>query len=133
MGGQIKLNLMVSADRASISASRGSPINHRVDRVFQGSLSMKKPFILYAALCAGLLPPAAFAGGGGMGSHGMSTMGGAFGTSAAAPGTNSLGTALSSSGVGHGPINGPLLGTSSAVDREEVKVEKMIGSICRGC
>jgi hypothetical protein len=94
---------------------------------------MKKLIVLYVALCAGLLTPAAFARGGGMGSHGMSAMGGVFGTSAAAPGTNSAGTALSSSGVGHGPMNGSLLGTSPGIDREEAKVEKMIGSICRGC
>jgi hypothetical protein len=75
---------------------------------------MKKLFVIYVALCAGLLTPAAFARGGGMGSHGMSMMGGAFGSSAAAPGTNSLGTALSSSGVGHGPMKGP----SPAVDRD---------------
>jgi hypothetical protein len=48
-------------------------------------------------------------------------------------GTNSLGTALSTSGVGNGPMKGPLLGTSPAIDCEEAKVEKMIGSICRGC
>jgi len=59
-------------------------------------------------------------------------MGGAFGSSAAAPGTNSLGTALSSSGAGR-PMKGPVLGTSPAIDREEAKVEKMLGSICRGC
>jgi hypothetical protein len=94
---------------------------------------MKKHFILCAALCASLLTTAAFARGGGMGSHEMSAMGGAFGTSAAAPGTNSLGTALSSSGAGHGAMKGPLLGTSPAIDREEAKVEKMMGSICRGC
>ena len=100
---------------------------------------MKKLFVIYVALCASLLTPPAFARGGGMGSHGMSTMGGmstvggAFGTSAAAPGTNSSGTALSSSGVGNGPMKGPLLGTSPAIDREEAKVEKMMGSICRGC
>jgi len=86
---------------------------------------MKKLFVIYVLVCAGLLTPAAFARGGGMGSHGMSTMGGmstvggAFGTSAAAPGTNSSGTALSSSGVGNGPMKGPLLGTSPAIDREE--------------
>ena len=62
----------------------------------------------------------------------MSMMGGAFGSSAAAPGTNSLGTALSSSGFGR-PMKGPVLGTSPAIDREEAKVEKMLGSICRGC
>ena len=91
---------------------------------------MKKIFVVYVALCASLLTTTAFARGGGMGSHEMSTMGGgAFGTSAAAPGTNSLGTALSSSGVGRGPMKGPLLGTSPAVDREEARVEKMMGSI----
>jgi hypothetical protein len=97
-------------------------------------MSMKRIFVVYVALCTSLLTTTAFARGGGMGSHEMSTMGGgAFGTSAAAPGTNSLGTALSSSGVGRGPMKGPLLGTSPAVDREEARVEKMIGSICRGC
>jgi hypothetical protein len=96
-------------------------------------MSMKKIFVVYVALCASLLTTTAFARGGGMGSHGLSTMGGAFGTSAAAPGTNSLGTALSSSGVGLGPMKGPLLGTSPGVDREEAKVEQMMGSICRGC
>jgi hypothetical protein len=60
-------------------------------------------------------------------------MGGAYGSSAATPGTNSLGTALASSGVGNGPMKGPLLGTNPAIDREEAKVDKMIGSICRGC
>jgi hypothetical protein len=30
-------------------------------------------------------------------------------------------------------MKGPLLGTSAAIDREEAKVDKMIGSICRGC
>jgi hypothetical protein len=58
--------------------------------------------------------------------------GGSFGTSPYAPGTNSAGTALSSSGTGK-PMKGPLLGTSPAVDQEEAKVEKMLGSICRGC
>jgi hypothetical protein len=94
---------------------------------------MKRHFILCAALCVSLVTTAAFARGGGMGPHEMSAMGGAFGTNAAAPGTNSLGTALSSSGVGHGAMKGPLLGTGPAIDREEAKVEKMMGSICRGC
>jgi hypothetical protein len=93
---------------------------------------MKKLSVLCVALCVSLSTTAVFARGGGMGSH-MSVTGGAFGTSAAAPGTNSLGTALSSSGIGHGPMKGSLLGTNPAIDREEAKVEKMIGSICRGC
>jgi hypothetical protein len=93
---------------------------------------MKKLCILSVALCLSLASTAAFARGGGMGSHSPST-GGAFGTSAAAPGTNSLGTALSSSGLGNGPMKGPLLGTNPAIDREEAKLDKMIDSICRGC
>jgi hypothetical protein len=93
---------------------------------------MKKFLPLGVAVCVGLSSVAAFARGGGMGSHPSAT-GGAFGTSAAAPGTNSLGTALSSSGVGNGPVKGPLLGTNPAIDREEAKVDRMIGSICRGC
>ena len=93
---------------------------------------MKNLSILCVVLCVGLSTTAAFARGGGMGSH-MSSTGGAFGSSAAAPGTNSLGTALSSSGVGRGPVKGPLLGTSPSIDREEAKVDKMMESICRGC
>jgi hypothetical protein len=103
------------------------------------SLSMKKLSVLCVALCVDLSTTAVFARGGGMGSHlasvpgGMPVTGGAFGTSPAAPGTNSLGTALSSNGVGNGPQKGPLLGTNPAIDREEAKVDKMIGWICRGC
>ena len=93
---------------------------------------MNKLSALCVAVCIGVSSTAAFARGG-MGSHHMSMTGGAFGTSAAAPGTNLLGTALSSSGIGDGPMKGPLLGTNPAIDREEAKVEKMMGSICRGC
>jgi hypothetical protein len=94
---------------------------------------MKNLSVLCVALCVSFSATAAFARGGGMGSSHMSVTGGAFGSSAAAPGTNSLGTALSSSGAGLGPIKGPLLGTSPAIDREEAKVDKMMESICRGC
>ena len=94
---------------------------------------MKMLSALCVVLCVGLSTDAVLARGGGMGSSHMSITGGAFGSSAAAPGTNSLGTALSSSGVGNGPIKGPLLGTSPAIDREEAKVDKALGSICRGC
>jgi hypothetical protein len=93
---------------------------------------MKKLSVACVALCVGLSTTAAFARGGGMGSH-MSVTGGALGTSAATPGTNSLGTALPSSGVAEGPMKGPLLGTNPAIDREEAKVDKIVGSICRGC
>jgi hypothetical protein len=96
---------------------------------------MKKLSAICVALSLGLLTTTAFARGGmgmSMGPSHMSMTGGAFGTSAAAPGTNSLGTALSSTGTGH-PMKGPLLGTSAAIDQEDAKVEKMINSICRGC
>lgn len=100
---------------------------------------MKKSLVICIAFGLGLLSTDAFARGG-MGGMGISHMtgtaqigaGGSFGTSPSAPGTNSLGTALSSSGMGK-PMKGPPLGTSPAVDREEAKVEKMLGSICRGC
>lgn len=91
---------------------------------------MRSICVLCVAVGISLAPPAAFARGG-MG-HGSMTGGGAFGTSAATPGTNSLGTALSSTGTGH-RMSGPPLGTSPAVDREEARVEKMLNSICRGC
>jgi hypothetical protein len=101
---------------------------------------MKKISILCIALCIGIPASAVFArgGGGGMGgmhhsSGGLSVTGGAAGTSPAAPGTNSLGTALSSGGGGNGPQKGPLLGSNAAVDREEAKVDKSLRSICRGC
>lgn len=93
---------------------------------------MKRLSVLCIVLCVSLSTAAASARGGGMGSH-LSVTGGAFGTSAAAPGTNSLGTALSSSGIGGRPMKGALLGTDPAIDREEAKVDKMMGSICRGC
>jgi hypothetical protein len=98
---------------------------------------MKKLFVLCVALCVSF-STTAFARGGAMGSHHMSAAGGipvtggAYGTSPAAPGTNSLGTALSSSGTGH-PMKGPPLGVNPVTDRDEAKVNKMISSICRGC
>ena len=99
---------------------------------------MKTLVVLCTLVWVGLSASAAFARGGGMGSHhstNASTIGsgGAFGERIGAPGTNSLGTALSSSGFGNGPQKGPLLGTNPAVDREDAKVNKMISSICRGC
>jgi hypothetical protein len=83
---------------------------------------MTKLFVLCAALCVGLSTTAVFARGGGMGSH----HGGASGTSVAAPGTNSSGTALSSSGHG-------AKGYNPVLEQDEAKVDKMIKSICRGC
>jgi hypothetical protein len=97
---------------------------------------MKKQLIIAIAFCLTLSSTVAFARGGmsGMGvSHMMGPTqigaGGSFGTSPYAPGTNSAGTALSSSGMGR-PMNGPLLGTSPAVDQEEARVEKALSSIC---
>ena len=96
---------------------------------------MKTASIACVAVAIGLSTTAAF-GRGGMGHmsafSSMPVTGGALGTSAASPGTNSLGTAISSSGTGR-PTKGPLLGTSPAIDQEEAKVDKMISSICRGC
>jgi len=68
----------------------------------------------------------------GMGMHHHAVTGGAAGTSPSAPGTNSLGTALSSSGKGS-PMAGAELGTDPALKREDAKVARMIKSICRGC
>ena len=97
---------------------------------------MKQLSVLCIALCVGLSTTAAFARGGMGGAHGMGSsqmsMGGAFGTTAAAPGTNSSGTALSSDGVGR-PMKGPLLDTKPAIDPEDAKIDQMINSICRGC
>jgi hypothetical protein len=95
---------------------------------------MRPLSLLCFAICFILSATAAFARGGMgfMGSH--MSMGGALGTSAAAPGTNSLGTALPSSGTGGHAMKGPLLGTNAAIDKEDARVEKMLeGSICRGC
>lgn len=100
---------------------------------------MKTRYVLCLLVCClvSCLGPSGNAlargGGTGSGTHGMPSTGGGAGTSPAAPGTNSLGTALSTAGIGNGPQHGALLGTDPAVDREEAKVEKMIKSICRGC
>jgi hypothetical protein len=101
---------------------------------YPGGFDMKRLSVLCVVVCVGISTTAAFArGGGGMGSHHTSVAGGAFGTNPATPGTNSLGTALSSDGVSNGPQKGPLLGTNPAIDREEADVDKSIRSICRGC
>jgi hypothetical protein len=99
---------------------------------------MMKLSVLCVVLCVSL-PSVAFSRGGSMGSlhsssgRGLPVTGGAFGTSPSAPGTNSLGTALSSDAAGNGPQRGPLLGSNPAIDRDEAKVDRIIGSICRGC
>lgn len=64
---------------------------------------------------------------------GIPDTGGAFGERVTAPGTNSSGTALSTSGFGARPQKGALLGTGAAVDREEARVDKALSSVCRGC
>jgi hypothetical protein len=96
---------------------------------------MKPLSLLLFAACL-VLSDAAFARGG-MGSHMSMSMsmtgGGALGTSVAAPGTNSLGTALPS-GIGGHVMKGPLLGTDPTIDKEDARLQKMLeGSICRGC
>jgi hypothetical protein len=121
-------------DRAGIAAriQRSPQVPHSGDQI--RSNVMRSICVLCVAIGVSLSATAASARGGmgGMGPAHESVTGGAFGTSPASPGTNSLGTALSSTGAGH-VMNGPSLGTSPDIDREEVKVEKMIGSICRGC
>ena len=99
--------------------------------------SITKTLAIGCVVLAALLPAAAFSrGGGGMGGgmhHSSSTTGGAFGTSPMAPGTNSAGTALSSSGTGSAE-RGAALGTGDpAVDQQDRKAARMISSICRGC
>jgi len=100
---------------------------------------MKRLCVLCIVICIGLTTTAALARGGGMGSHhssaltGIPVTGGASGERVNAPGTNSLGTALSTSGFGNSSAKGPLLGSSPAVDREEAKVTKALTSVCRGC
>jgi hypothetical protein len=98
---------------------------------------MKRLLILTVALCIGCSSTAFSRGGmgGGMGMHHSSVTGGAFGTNPTTPGTNSLGTALSSDGAGGGQKQkGPPLGTGNpAVDREDARVAKIVQSICRGC
>ena len=98
-----------------------------------------KRLLIFTVALAFAIPVAAFGRGGGMGGmggmgfHHSSTTGGAFGSSPATPGTNSLGTALSSDGAG-GAMKGPALGTGdAAVDREDARVAKEVESICRGC
>lgn len=98
---------------------------------------MRNLSVVGFAILISLAAPAISARGMGMGLHhssglGMST-GGAFGERVAAPGTNSLGTALSSSSFGSHPQKGPLLGTSPAVDREEARVDRALASVCRVC
>lgn len=98
---------------------------------------MKPLFIL--CILAGLATSAALARGG-MSSHAshMSSSpmspasGGALGTSAGTPGTNSLGTAISSSGIGT-RMSGPTRSITPPLDANESRVHKAIGSICRGC
>jgi hypothetical protein len=106
---------------------------------------MKNLFVAGAVVCLSLAGPAAFARGGShggmsMGLHpassaltGIPVTGGASGERPSSPGTNALGTALSSSGIGTPQKKGPPLGTSPAVDREEARVDRALSSVCRGC
>jgi hypothetical protein len=101
-------------------------------------LIMKKILIVSLALCIGCSSAALARVGGTSGTGGSGLLhspvtGGALGTSSNAPGTNSLGTALSSGGAGRRQ-KGPPLGTGNpAVDREDARVARTVHSICRGC
>ena len=91
---------------------------------------MKMFAVPLVATMVGVLANMAFAQSS-TGSHSMSSAatGGMFGTKPAAPGTNSLGTALPSD-IRRGRR---LRGSIPAIDRENAKVDRRIGSICRGC
>lgn len=92
-----------------------------------------KSFAVFCVLACVALAGTASARGG-VGLHMSMESGGALGTNAAAPGTNSLGTALPSSDNGGHATKGPLLGTDQTIDKEDARLEKMLeGSICRGC
>jgi hypothetical protein len=92
-----------------------------------------KILMTVCVLASLVVPTAAFSRGGGMGMHPSTFNGGAAGTSVAAPGTNSSGTALSSGGI-EGASKGPALGTGDpAVEREDQKAARMVQSICKGC
>lgn len=94
---------------------------------------MKMLLILSAAVMVAISTPA-FSLGPGVASHPSSVTGGAFGSNGARPGTNSLGTALSSGGHGSARQKGALLGTgNAAVDREDKRVRTIVRSICHGC
>ena len=94
---------------------------------------MKMLLILSMGVSVAFSTPA-FSLGSGMGSHQSSASGGVFGSNAATPGTNSLGTAMSSGGHGGARQKGALLGTGNpALDREDKRVRKIVRSICRGC
>jgi hypothetical protein len=100
-------------------------------------ISAIKALAVGCVVLSTLFPAAAFSrGGGGVGGgmhHSSSTTGGAFGTSPTAPGTNSAGTALSSSGTGSAE-KGAAFGTGDpAVEKQDRKAARMISSICRGC
>ncbi|OAF19391.1 hypothetical protein AXW67_37065 [Bradyrhizobium neotropicale] len=92
-----------------------------------------RPLRIFCIVSCVALSGVAFARGG-SGPHMSMESGGVLGTSAAAPGTNSLGTALPSSGTGGHAMSGPLLGMDPAIDGDDARLDKMLeGSICRGC
>jgi hypothetical protein len=133
---------MRSAERACDRSTRNSAPPRLVDPEKQKRRQAMnaKALAIGCVVLSALFSAAADARGGGMdgGMHrglGMahsSSTGGAFGSTATAPGTNSLGTALP--GGGSARAGGPLLGTgSAAVDREDRKAAAMVNSICRGC
>ncbi|MDF0516959.1 hypothetical protein P0R31_06925 [Bradyrhizobium yuanmingense] len=91
---------------------------------------------LFSAVCvvACVTLSSAASARGGIESHMSMESGGPLGISAAAPGTNSLGTALPGSEHGGHAVKGPLLGTDPTIDKDDARLERMLeGSICRGC
>ncbi len=91
-----------------------------------------KTLIVILSLAA--MPTVSFAQATGGASGAGGSAGGVSNSSAAAPGTNSLGTAQSSGasagGTGGAAAGGP---TDAAVNAENRVLDKKLKSICRGC
>lgn len=89
--------------------------------------------ILCIAAGVAVATPPSFGRGGHSGGMHSASLGGTAGTPLGAPGTNSSGTALSSSGVGS-PMKGASFENDPAVARQDATVDRLVkGSICRGC
>jgi hypothetical protein len=94
---------------------------------------MKVLAVVLLAIAIDFSPDLALARGGAVSHSAPSvTVGGALGTPLGAPGTNSLGTALPTD-LGNGIPMKRSFNMGPSIDRENAKIDKMIGSICRGC
>jgi hypothetical protein len=96
------------------------------DNLLDEETVMKTILLVFLAVELVALPHAFARGGmsGGMGSH---SMGGALGTTAASPGTNSLGTAVPS---GHATL---VTQVNPVVTPEDKTFDRKLLNICKGC